>query len=47
MCCDNFLAQCSWDNEHIQGDSEKSLEKKNPVIGDDEKKSLTKIFSYK
>jgi hypothetical protein len=30
----------------IQGDSEISLEK-NPVIGDDEKKSLTKNFSYK
>jgi hypothetical protein len=28
MCCDNFLAQCSWDNGHIQGDSEISLEKK-------------------
>jgi hypothetical protein len=46
MCCDNFLAQCSWDNEHIQGDSEISLEK-NLVIGGDEKKSLTKNFSYK
>jgi hypothetical protein len=30
----------------LQGDSEISLEKK-PVIGDDEKKSLTKNFSYK
>jgi hypothetical protein len=30
----------------IQDDSEISLEKK-PVIGDDEKKSLTKNFSYK
>jgi hypothetical protein len=30
----------------IQGDSEISLEKK-PVIGDDEKKSLTKKKSYK
>jgi hypothetical protein len=31
---------------YIQGDSEISLKKK-PVIGDDEKKSLTKHFSYK
>jgi hypothetical protein len=30
----------------MQGDSEISLEKK-PVIGDDEKKSLTTNFSYK
>jgi hypothetical protein len=30
----------------LQGDSEISLEKKT-VIGDDEKKSLTKKFSYK
>jgi hypothetical protein len=30
----------------IQGDSDISLEK-NPVIGDDEKKSLRKNFSYK
>jgi hypothetical protein len=30
----------------IQGDFEISLEK-NPLIGDDEKKSLTKNFSYK
>jgi hypothetical protein len=31
---------------YIQGDSEISLEKK-PVIGDDEKKSLTKNFLIK
>jgi hypothetical protein len=31
----------------IQGDSEISLGKKKPVIGDDEKKSWTKHFSYK
>jgi hypothetical protein len=31
---------------YIQGDSEISLEKKT-VIGDDEKKSLTKKISYK
>jgi hypothetical protein len=32
--------------QYMQGDSELSLEKK-PVNDDDEKKSLTKKFSYK
>jgi hypothetical protein len=40
--CDSVL---KFTNIAIQGDSEISLEKKT-VIGDDEKKSLIKNFSY-